>query len=113
MSSPTASQATPVPGQGHVRLILLNGENLGSSFYMDIPINIIQDLCLRPLKYILYLGWCILGVEGVLASEPDGEGIDTDGDLEGRNIYYYVRPEDAGRFSLTVSLLPRMHTEPL
>lgn len=80
---------------------------------MDIPINIIQNWCLRSLKYFLYLGWCILKAEGMLASEPDGEGIDADGDLEELNIYYYVEPEDAGRFSLIVSLLPHMYKEPL
>jgi hypothetical protein len=107
MSSRSGSGSTPVPEEGHVHLILLNEEN--SSFYLDIPIDIIQSLCLKPLKYLLYLGWCILGVEGVLAPEPGGEEIDTDGNLDALDIYYYVGPENAGTFSLTVSLLPCMH----
>ena len=87
---------------GHVRLILLHDEN--SSFYLDIPLNIIESLCLKPLKYLLFLGWCILGVEGVLAYESDGDEVDTDGILSAREIYYY-NAEDSGTFSLTIPLL--------
>ncbi|OAX35777.1 hypothetical protein K503DRAFT_802544 [Rhizopogon vinicolor AM-OR11-026] len=44
----------------------------------------------HPLKYLLFLGWCILGVEGVLALTQDGDGIDTDGDLDNQGTYHYV-----------------------
>jgi hypothetical protein len=100
MSSPAGSGATSVPEDGHVRLILLEGEN--SSFYLDIPLQTVESLCLKPLKYLLFLGWCILGVEGVLARERDGDEIDTDGNLNELEIYYFVEPENAGMFSLTM-----------
>jgi hypothetical protein len=32
-------------------------------FYLDIPLDDINPLCLRPRKYLLYLGWCILGLD--------------------------------------------------
>jgi hypothetical protein len=101
MSVPTGS--SPVLEHGHVRLILLEEQN--SSFYLDIPLGIIVSLCLNPLKYLVFLGWCILGVEGVLARECGGDDIGTDGHLYEQEIYYYVGPEDAGTFSLTMSLL--------
>lgn len=91
MSSPAESD-TPTIEAGHVRLILLHDEN--SSFYLDIPLEIIKSLCLKPLKYLLFLGWCILGVEGVLAYEPDGNEIDTDGILGEHEIYYFVGLDD-------------------
>ena len=103
MSSPAESDAIPVPNDGHVRLILLEEET--SSFHLDVPLDIINSLCLKPLKYLLFLGWCILGVEGVLAWEHDGDEISTDGNLDEHEIYYYVRPEDAGTFYLTTLLL--------
>jgi hypothetical protein len=87
---------------GRVRLILLQDED--SSFHLDIPLDIIKSLCLKPLKYLLFLGWCILGVEGVLASEPDRVAVDTDGILNEREIYYY-NAEDDGTFSSTIPLL--------
>ena len=95
MSSPAESDTASIEA-GHVRLILLHDEN--SSFYLDIPLEIIKSLCLKPLKYLLFLGWCILGVEGVLAYERDGNGVDTDGNLGEHEIYYFVGPDDAGAF---------------
>ena len=97
-----SSSNIPVIDVGHVRLILLHDENC--SLYLDIPLIIIESLCLKPLKYLLFLGWCILGVEGVLAYESDEDEVDTDGILSAREIYYY-NAEDAGTFSLTIPLL--------
>ena len=108
MSSPAESD-TPIIEEGHVRLILLQAEN--SSFHLDIPLETIKLLCLNPLKYLRFLGWCIFGVEGVLAYESDGDAIDTDEDLQEHEIYYYVRLDNAGAFSLTMPLsLCAQHT---
>jgi hypothetical protein len=75
MSSSSESASFSVPPD-HVGLVLLHEED--SSFYLQIPLHIIGSLCLKPLKYLLFLGWCILGIEGVLALEPGGGGVDTD-----------------------------------
>ncbi|KAF8341791.1 hypothetical protein F5887DRAFT_1218252, partial [Amanita rubescens] len=83
MSSPVEVEVA----EGHVALVLLQDRN--SVFYLEIPLDIINNLCLKPLKYLLYLGWCILGAEGVLALEPDGDEIDTDEDLD-EDVYHYV-----------------------
>ena len=54
----------------HVRVCLLlipeksNNENGKEEwFYLDIPIDIIKTLCLKPRKYLLYHAWCILGLD--------------------------------------------------
>ena len=97
-SSATSSRRTsPVP-LGHVWLIILHQEP--SSFYLQIPVDTIRSLCLKPLKYLLFLGWCILGVEGTLALENNGNAILTDGDLDERGIYYYVMNAGTGMFLL-------------
>ena|ERR1700722_19601999 len=83
---------------GHVGLILLH-ENLSGSFYLQIPLKTINSLCLKPHKYLLFLGWCILGVEGKLALAHSGDEIDTDGDLVNRGIYHYVVADGTGTFS--------------
>ena len=80
--------------RGHVGLVLLQNGN--SSFYLEIPLNTINGLCLRPRKYLLFLGWCILGIEGVLALQAGGDGIDDNGDLTNRGIYHYVPTEELG-----------------
>jgi len=48
--------------------------------------------------------WCVLGVEGELVLEHDGEGIDTDGNLDNRGIYYYVADAEVGTFSFMIPL---------
>ena len=101
-SSHSGSATISVP-QGHVALVLLREEV--STFYLQIPLDIIGSLCLKPRKYLLFLGWCILGVEGVLALEHDGDGVDTDGNLDDRGIYYYIVAAGLGTFSFTM-LLP-------
>lgn len=80
--------------KGHVALILLQeGE---SYFYLQIPSSIINSLCLKPCKYLLFLGWCILGNEGTLAL--DGGEINMDGGLDDRGIYHFVPTAGLGTF---------------
>jgi hypothetical protein len=74
------------PASGFVQLILLSGEN---PFYLEIPTAIIPTLCLRPRKYLMYLGWCVLGVTGVLQDGQRNE-IAVDGELIDQGIYHYV-----------------------
>ena len=92
MSSASACPIS-VP-DGHIWLILLHEEH--SSFYLQVPLDIIDSLCLKPRKYLLFLGWCILGVEGELAIQYGGSGIETDGGLDNQGIYYYVTAADSG-----------------
>jgi hypothetical protein len=95
--SPDSRGTTISVPEGHVALILLHDlhepEEV-SSFYLQIPLAAIGSLCLKPRKFLLFLGWCILGVEGVLALENDGVGIGTDGNLDDQGVYYYVVAAD-------------------
>ncbi|KIM36071.1 hypothetical protein M413DRAFT_78713 [Hebeloma cylindrosporum] len=84
--------STIVVPAGHVALVLLEVGN--SSFYLEIPIAKINSLCLKPRKYLLYIGSCVLGVDGILARVRDDVEINTDGGLDDQGIYYYVVAED-------------------
>jgi hypothetical protein len=90
--------SVPIP-EGHIRLILLTINN--SSFYLQIPLDIIGSLCSKPRKYLIFLGWCILGVEGQLAREPGGDAITRTGSLKDQGTYYYVA-DIGGKFSSEV-----------
>jgi hypothetical protein len=83
-SQPPSSQ----PPLGFIHPILLAQKD---SFYLEIPIAIVPTLCIRPRKYLQYLGWCVLGVIGVL---QDGQGnkIALNGKLIDQGIYRYVVP---------------------
>lgn len=94
-SSSSSNFREPVP-QGHVRLILVCKQI--SSLYLEIPLDIINSVCLKPLKYLVYLGWYILGVEGVLKSKPGGEEIGTEGALVAK-MYYFVSDVATGSYS--------------
>src|SRR5882762_8981535 len=85
--------------QGHVRLVLFSKND--SSFYLQIPLDIIDSLCLKPRKYLVFLGWCILGVQGHLALEHGGDGIPLNGSLEDQRMYYYVA-DVGGKFYFQV-----------
>ena len=61
--------AQPILPQGHVHLLLLKQQP--ALFYLEIPLHIIRDVCHHPPKYLHYLGWCVLGVEGLV---QDGRG---------------------------------------
>ena len=108
MSSLSDSNSEYIVPNDHVALVLL--EDKGSSFYLQVPLTTIRASCLKPLKYLLYLGWCILSAEGALSLERDDrDGIDTDEDAAGGEIYYYVPAAPLGTFLL----LSRVHTEHL
>ena len=84
---------------GHVRLILADE----AQFYLDIPSNIIRTLCLKPRKYLRFLGCCILGVDGSLSEGPGHASLSFDGDLDDEGIYYYIT--DGGHTGMFASTL--------
>ena len=93
----------------HVCLLIPGKSNNGKEewFYLDIPIDIIETLCLKPRKYLLYLAWCILGLdidyESLTLGLGDENGvfnkIDNDGDLEGGGIYALIPDPPRGKYS--------------
>ena len=76
------------PPSGFIHLVLLSQENL---FYLEIPTAIVVTLCLKPRKYLRYLGWCVLGIIGDVSDEQ-GNVIALDGELVDQGVYHYVVP---------------------
>jgi hypothetical protein len=87
-SSPSGSATIDVPNN-HVSLVLPLVKGSSKQFHLQIPLEIIHSLCSKPCKYLIYLGWCILGVEGQLTLRRGGNIINRDGDLANRGVYYY------------------------
>ena len=84
------------PPLGYVHLVLFEPE----IFYLEIPVNIIHNLCLKPLKYLCYLGWCILGIKGTL-EDVHQDAVDLEGNIVEQHVYNYTLPPDQG-FPFTV-----------
>ncbi|KAI9572192.1 hypothetical protein HD554DRAFT_2311642 [Boletus coccyginus] len=84
-----SSAAQPTPPENHVHLVLLQRQS--DPFYLEIPLSVITDVCCHPPKYLCYLGWCVLGVEGSLQDEA-GNHVNLNGDLVDQSIYYYRLP---------------------
>lgn len=80
-------------------------------FYIDVPTTVALSLCLYPVKYLRYLGYCILGVDGRItrhkkppsssSSSPDSDGHDEPEEMPDSQTpldageYYFAR-EDTG-----------------
>jgi hypothetical protein len=81
--------AQPTPPEGHVHLVLF--EQQPDLFYLEIPLRVIKVVCRHPPKYLRYLGWCVLGVEGSL---QDGQGrqVNLNRGLVDRGVYRYRLP---------------------
>ena len=77
------------PPSGFIHLVLLSQQN---PFYLQIPIAIVGTVCLSPRKYLRYLGWCVLGVIGVLIDEQGNE-IALNGGLVDQGVYHYIVPD--------------------
>ncbi|KIJ57378.1 hypothetical protein M422DRAFT_238971 [Sphaerobolus stellatus SS14] len=84
----------PLPLPNHVHLVLHTDSSNTNQFYLDIPIPAINAHCLRPFKYLRYLGWAILGVEGSLKPLGGTEPIDMDGPgpIPSNSTYFYTIP---------------------
>ena len=77
------------PPSGFIHLVLLSQE---IPFYLEIPTAIVATVCLSPRKYLRYIGWCVLGVLGVLNDEQGNE-IVLDGELVDQGVYHYIVPD--------------------
>jgi hypothetical protein len=86
-----------IPLVGHVHLVLFELQH----FYLEIPVDIIDKLCLKPLKYLRYLGWCVLGAEGTLKDGNQNE-VNLDDDLVDQAVYHYKLPPDQQGFFFTL-----------
>jgi hypothetical protein len=73
----------PTPQVGFVHLTLKD------PFYLEIPTDIVKTVCLNPLKYLQYVAWCVLGVEGQLV-DAKGAPVQLGGELIDQCVYQYV-----------------------
>ena len=106
MSSDSTDSSTNISiSAGHVGLVLLTDGD--SSFYLEIPLDTINANSLDAVQYLLFVGWCVLGVEGLLSLQPEGEELDREDDIEEEGIYYYV--SDRGVFCEVTHLAVRLH----
>ncbi len=82
------------PQEGNIQLIVLRPLD-SPAVYLEIPVVHLIPLCIRPRKYLRYLGWCILGVEGHVARDSPQplNDIKDDGELESGSVYSYRTPE--------------------
>ena len=83
------------PQEGNTQLIVVKSLNDSPALYLEIPLNHLDSLSERPRKYLRYLGWCIMGVEGHVAmdSPRPANDIGDEGLLEAGAVYSYRIPE--------------------
>lgn len=86
----------PTPQPGFVHLVLKD------PFYLKIPISIVTTLCLKPLKYLRYIGWCVLGVDGAIVDKHGNRN--QLGGLIDQGVYKYVVGPAINIFAQAVDL---------
>ncbi len=76
------------PQQGNIQLIIHEPTDDSLTLYLEVPISHLGPLCQHPRKYLRYLGWCILGIEGHVAMDsPESvNNIGDIGDLENQGV---------------------------
>ncbi|KAH9973565.1 hypothetical protein BGW80DRAFT_245456 [Lactifluus volemus] len=88
-----------LPDPERIRLILYRPSDNSDPLCLDIPTSAPASFCLHPRKYLRYLGWCVLGIEGHVAKVSPGEAVDDIGDegtLEDQGVYQYCYSSAAG-----------------
>jgi hypothetical protein len=83
----SAYMTQPKPPSGFVHLVLKE------PFYLEIPVRIVKEVSLKPLKYLRYIGWCVLGVLGSLVDES-GNLVELNGGLTDGDVYHYNVPDE-------------------
>ncbi|KAJ7653837.1 hypothetical protein B0H17DRAFT_957194 [Mycena rosella] len=88
---------------GHVHLILSHSTD---DFYLEIPISVVQSNSVRPIKYLRFLGWCIMGILGTVRSDRAGADLADNALLQNQAIYFYVydAPDDDAALQYAVDL---------
>ncbi|KAF7322556.1 ER-Golgi vesicle protein transport Sft2 [Mycena chlorophos] len=96
--------------EGTVKLVL----SPTNHFYLRIPIFRIQANCLSPVKYLLYLGWCILGQLGSLKYNREDDHVLAQEDaIEPYRTYYFVpenETDDAFEFAVDMDVIAACST---
>jgi hypothetical protein len=90
-----------LPNTDRIRLILYCPPDGSDPLCLDIPTSMPASFCLCPRKYLRYLGWCVLGIEGHVAKVSPGEAVDDIGDegtLDGQGVYQYCYSSAEGNW---------------
>lgn len=85
------------PPKGHIWLALNPSKKFGRGFYLEIPIEVIQSNCLYPIKYLRYLAWSILHLEGTIFHA--GACLQDDSEVVDRGKYLFHASDANGLFS--------------
>ncbi|TFY80591.1 hypothetical protein EWM64_g3423 [Hericium alpestre] len=77
----------------NIWFVLLAEQDI-TMFYLDLSIVVIQKFCPRPVKFLRYLAWCILGVVGPKTSILfNNAPVDDDDNLVKHGTYFFSAPE--------------------
>jgi hypothetical protein len=95
------------PQEGNIQLIVVRPLNNFPALYLEIPIHYLDSVSECPRKYLRYLGWCIMGVEGHVArdSPQPEDNIGDEGGIEAGAVYSYRIPEGLSFSSALASFL--------
>ncbi|KAJ7482807.1 hypothetical protein B0H11DRAFT_1862672 [Mycena galericulata] len=82
------------------------------NLYLDVPISVVSSLCIYPAKYLQYLGYCILGVPGIITRDLDGEPGEeiSDEDPLDAGVYRFIHERDVLAHAVDPAALTYSHS---
>jgi len=92
------------PSAGRVWLGLSPSAIVREGFYLEIPTEIIRRNCKYPVKYLRYLAWSILCLEGSIMLEGTTSPVSDDSELLDYGIYSFRPDGVADWFKMLVDL---------
>ncbi|KAI0266140.1 hypothetical protein BC834DRAFT_875637 [Gloeopeniophorella convolvens] len=82
-----------LPDDGHIWLILYESTSNPPGFYLDLDVTFIKTLCHKPVGYLKYLAYCILGLTGDVYL--NGMQVSDGAEPRGKSLYLF-RPDADG-----------------
>lgn len=87
MSSPGS------PPASHIWFFLESNPDDPEALYLEIPLERIRSLCLKPGKYLRFLAYAILAVDGTIVQPSGRTTLADDSQLDEGGVYIFVSCE--------------------
>lgn len=87
------------PPTSHIWLFLESNSDNPEGLYLEIPLECIRSICLKPGKYLRFLAYAILAVDGTIAQLSGQTTLADESQLEDGGIYIFC----PGEYSVSCS----------
>lgn len=77
------------PPSSHIWLFLESNPDDPKALYLEIPLECIRSLCLKPGKFLRFLAYAILAIDGTIVQLSGQTTLADESQLEDGGIYIF------------------------